>query len=149
MGAERIQAHTRREETFEELKEDMLQVVRHHLRPEFVNRIDEIIVFRALSREQIVDIARLLLERTTRRLRAQDIEVKFTDEAVELIAEEGFEPEYGARPLRRTIQRRVDNELSRMVLSGSLEPGDKVLVGGEEERLTFDVLQGAATVAAE
>jgi ATP-dependent Clp protease ATP-binding subunit ClpC len=149
MGAERIQAHTRREETFEELKEDMLQVVRHHLRPEFVNRIDEIIVFRALNREQIVDIARLLLERTTRRLRAQDIEVEFTDEAVELIAEEGFEPEYGARPLRRTIQRRVDNELSRMVLSGSLEPGDKVLVGGEEERLTFDVLQGAATVAAE
>ena len=132
MGAERIQAHTRREETFEELKEDMLQVVRHNLRPEFVNRIDEIIVFRALAREQIVDIARLLLERTTRRLRAQDIEVEFTDEAVELIAEEGFD-EFGARPLRRTIQRRVDNELSRMVLSGSLEPGDKVLVGGEEE----------------
>jgi ATP-dependent Clp protease ATP-binding subunit ClpC len=149
MGAERIQAHTRREETFEELKEDMLQVVRHHLRPEFVNRIDEIIVFRALSREQIVDIARLLLERTTRRLRAQDIEVEFTDEAVELIAEEGFEPEYGARPLRRTIQRRVDNELSRMVLSGSLEPGDRVVVSVEEERLTFEVLQGAATVAAE
>jgi ATP-dependent Clp protease ATP-binding subunit ClpC len=149
MGAERIQAHTRREETFEELKEDMLQVVRHHLRPEFVNRIDEIIVFRALSREQIVDIARLLLERTTRRLRAQDIEVEFTDEAVELIAEEGFEPEYGARPLRRTIQRRVDNELSRMVLSGSLEPGDRVVVSAEEERLTFNVLQGEATVAAE
>jgi len=149
MGAERIQAHTRREETFEELKEDMLQVVRHHLRPEFVNRIDEIIVFRALAREQIVDIARLLLERTTRRLRAQDIEVEFTDEAVELIAEEGFDPEFGARPLRRTIQRRVDNELSRMVLSGSLEPGDRVVVSVEEERLTFEVLQGAATVAAE
>jgi ATP-dependent Clp protease ATP-binding subunit ClpC len=149
MGAERIQAHTRRDESFEELKEDMLQVVRHNLRPEFVNRIDEIIVFRALAREQIVDIARLLLERTTRRLRAQDIEVEFTDEAVELIAEEGFDPEFGARPLRRTIQRRVDNELSRMVLSGSLEPGDRVVVSVEEERLTFDVLQGAATVAAE
>jgi ATP-dependent Clp protease ATP-binding subunit ClpC len=147
MGAERIQAHTRRDESFEELKEDMLQVVRHNLRPEFVNRIDEIIVFRALDQEQIVDIARLLLERTTRRLRAQDIEVEFTDEAVELIAEEGFDPEFGARPLRRTIQRRVDNELSRMVLSGSLEPGDKVLVGGEEERLTFEVVEGAATLA--
>jgi ATP-dependent Clp protease ATP-binding subunit ClpC len=147
MGAERIQAHTRRDESFEELKEDMLQVVRHNLRPEFVNRIDEIIVFRALAREQIVDIARLLLERTTRRLRAQDIVVEFTDEAVELIAEEGFDPEFGARPLRRTIQRRVDNELSRMVLSGSLEPGDKVLVGGEEERLTFEVVEGAATLA--
>ena len=80
-------------------------------------------------------------------MRAQDIEVEFTDEAVELIAEEGFDPEFGARPLRRTIQRRVDNELSRMVLSGSLEPGDKVLVGGEEERLTFEVVEGAATLA--
>jgi ATP-dependent Clp protease ATP-binding subunit ClpC len=149
MGAERIQAHTRRDESFEELKEDMLQVVRHHLRPEFVNRIDEIIVFRALAREQIADIARLLLERTTRRLRAQDIEVEFTDEAVELIAEEGFDPEFGARPLRRTIQRRVDNELSRMVLSGSLEPGDRVVVGAEEERLTFEVVEGAAALAAE
>ena len=149
MGAERIQAHTRRDESFEELKEDMLQVVRHNLRPEFVNRIDEIIIFRALTREQIVDIARLLLERTTRRLRAQDIEVEFTDEAVELIAEEGFDPEFGARPLRRTIQRRVDNELSRMVLSGSLEPGDRVVVGAEEERLTFEVVEGAATLAAE
>jgi ATP-dependent Clp protease ATP-binding subunit ClpC len=149
MGAERIQAHTRRDESFEELKEDMLQVVRHNLRPEFVNRIDEIIIFRALTREQIVDIARLLLERTTRRLRAQDIEVEFTDEAVELIAEEGFDPDFGARPLRRTIQRRVDNELSRMVLSGSLEPGDRVVVGAEEERLTFEVVEGAAALAAE
>jgi ATP-dependent Clp protease ATP-binding subunit ClpC len=149
LGAERIQAHTRRDESFEELKEDMLQIVRHNLRPEFVNRIDEIIVFRALAREQIADIARLLLERTTRRLRAQDIEVEFTDEAVELIAEEGFDPEFGARPLRRTIQRRVDNELSRMVLSGSLEPGDRVVVGVEEERLTFEVVEGAAALAAE
>ena len=81
-------------------------------------------------------------------MRAQDIEVEFTDEAVELIAEEGFEPEYGARPLRRTIQRRVDNELSRMVLSGS-GTGDRGCGGVEEERLTFDVLQGAATFAAE
>jgi len=149
MGAERIQAHTRRDESFEELKEDMLQVVRTHLRPEFVNRIDEIIVFHTLSREQIVDIARLLLEQTTRRLRAQDIEVEFTDEAVELIAEKGFDPEFGARPLRRTIQRRVDNELSRMVLSGSLEPGDRVVVGAEEEKLTFEVVEGAAALAAE
>src|ERR687889_823904 len=149
MGAERIQAHTRRDESFEKLKEDMLQVVRHNLRPEFVNRIDEIIVFRALAREQIVDISRLLLERTARRLRAQDIEVEFTDEAVELIAEEGFDPEFGARPLRRTIQRRMDNELSSMVLSGSLEPGDRVVIGAEEEKLTFEVVEGAAALAAE
>jgi ATP-dependent Clp protease ATP-binding subunit ClpC len=144
MGAERIQVHARRDESFEELKEEMMQIVRHHLRPEFVNRIDEIIVFRALTKDQIVDIARLLLDRTQRRLRAQEIEVEFTDEAVELLAEEGFDPEFGARPLRRTIQRRVDNELARMVLSGTLNPGDKVIVGAEEGRLTFEVLEGAA-----
>ena len=152
MGAERIQAHTRREESFEELKEDMLQIIRHNLRPEFINRIDEIIVFRALTKEQIAQIAGLLLDRTARRLRAQDIEVEFTEEAIELIAEEGFDPEYGARPLRRTIERRVDNELSRMVLSGALEPGDKVRVEADlqEGRLSFEVQQGAASgVAAE
>src|SRR5919106_205390 len=149
MGAERIQAHARRDESFEELKEDMMQIVRNHLRPEFVNRIDEIIVFRALNKEQISEIAQLLLERTKRRLRAQDVEVEFTEEAVELVAEEGFDPEFGARPLRRTIQRRVENELSRMVLGGSLNPGDRVVVGVEDGELTFEVVEHAAAVSGE
>jgi ATP-dependent Clp protease ATP-binding subunit ClpC len=144
MGAERIQAHARRNESFEELKEDMEQILKRSLRPEFLNRIDEVIVFRALTREQIADIARLLLDRTARRLKAQDIEIEFTDEAVDLLAGEGFDPEFGARPLRRTIQRRVDNELASMVLSGSLNPGDKVVVGADEDRLAFDVLEGTA-----
>ncbi len=144
LGAERIQAHARRKESFEELKEDMMQIVRRTFRPEFINRIDEIIIFRALTKEQIVEIARLLLERTRRRLKAQNIEVEFTDEAVEHIASEGFDPEFGARPLRRTIQRQVDNELSKMLLEGSIEPGDKVVVGVEDGRLTFEVQKEAA-----
>jgi ATP-dependent Clp protease ATP-binding subunit ClpC len=146
MGSERIQAHARRNESFEELKEDMAEILRHTLRPEFLNRIDETIVFRALTKEQIADIARLLLERTKRRLEAQDIEVEFTEGAVELLAEEGFEPEFGARPLRRTIQRRIDNDLSRMVLEGSLNPGDKVVVDAEESKLTFEVATGAPAI---
>ena len=85
----------------------------------------------------------MLLDRTTRRLRAQGIEVEFTEGAVGLISEEGFDPEFGARPLRRTIQRRVDNELASMVLSGSLNPGDKVVVGTEEGNLGFEVLDEA------
>ena len=146
MGSERIQAHARRNESFEELKEDMAEIFRHTLRPEFLNRIDETIVFRALTKEQMADIARLLLERTKRRLEAQDIEVEFTEGAVELLAEEGFDPEFGARPLRRTIQRRIDNDLSRMVLAGSLNPGDKVVVDAEEGKLTFEVATGAPAI---
>jgi ATP-dependent Clp protease ATP-binding subunit ClpC len=149
MGAERIQAHARKKESFEELKEDMVQIVRHHLRPEFVNRIDEIIVFRALTKEQIADIARLLLERTRRRLRAQDVELEFTQEAVDLVAAEGFDPEFGARPLRRIIQRKVDNELSRMLLEGSLNSGDRTVVGVEDGNLSFEVLEGSASVGTE
>jgi ATP-dependent Clp protease ATP-binding subunit ClpC len=140
LGSDRIQAHARRNESFEELKADMDQILKHRLRPEFINRIDEVIVFRTLDKEQISEIAQLLLERTARRLHAQNIEVEFTEAAVEYMAEEGFDPEFGARPLRRTIQRRVDNELSRMVLEGSLNPGDKVVVDLEEGKLTFGVL---------
>ena len=127
----------------------MIQIVRLHLRPEFVNRIDEIIVFRALTKEQIADIARLLLERTRRRLRAQDVELMFTQEAVDLVAAEGFDPEFGARPLRRTIQRKVDNELSRMLLEGSLNAGERVVVGVEDGNLSFEVLEKSALVGTE
>jgi ATP-dependent Clp protease ATP-binding subunit ClpC len=143
LGSERIQAHARRSASFEELKEDMEQILKRSLRPEFVNRIDEVIVFRALTREQIADIAGLLLERTRRRLKAQDVEVEFADEAVELLAEEGFDPEFGARPLRRTIQRRVDNQLSRMIIDGSIEPGNKVVVSTQGSELAFEVVEGA------
>jgi ATP-dependent Clp protease ATP-binding subunit ClpC len=144
LGSDRIQAHARRNESFEELKADMDQILKRTLRPEFINRIDEVIVFRTLDKEQISEIARLLLERTERRLRAQDIEVEFTEAAVEFVAAEGFDPEFGARPLRRTIQRRVDNELSRMLLEGSLNPGEKVVVDLDENKLTFGVLDEAA-----
>jgi ATP-dependent Clp protease ATP-binding subunit ClpC len=146
MGAERIQAHARRDESFEELKDDMMAILKNTLRPEFVNRIDEVIVFRALDEGQIGEIARLLLDRTTRRLKAQSIEVEFTEDAVALVGKEGFDPEFGARPLRRTIQRKVDNELASMVLSGSLNPGDRVVVGADDEarKLTFEVKEGAA-----
>ena len=111
-----------------------MEVLRQNFRPEFINRIDDIIVFRSLSDEQLVDITRLLLDRLVRRLHAQRIEVEFTEEAVRFLGKEGFDPEYGARPLRRTIQRLVENELSRMVLAGTVEPGDKVIVDLDERQ---------------
>lgn len=138
-GAERIKEHAHRDEQFEDLMEDMNRLLRSTLRPEFVNRIDEVILFRSLDKNQTQEIARLLLDHTSRRLKAQGIGVEFTEAAVVLIAEEGFDPEFGARPLRRAIQRRVDNELSRLVLDGSLKPGDKVSVGAVEDGLGFEV----------
>jgi ATP-dependent Clp protease ATP-binding subunit ClpC len=144
LGAERIKVHALRNESFEELKEDMNRLLRNTLRPEFVNRIDEVILFRSLGKGQIAQIACLLLDHTSRRLKAQGIGIEFTDAAVALIAEEGFDPEFGARPLRRAIQRRVDNTLSRMVLEGSLERGDKlVVVGAGEGKLGFEIIRGA------
>ena len=122
-----------------------MQTLRQSFRPEFINRIDEIIVFRALTEEQLVDITQLLLDRLERRLRAQHIEVEFSETAVELLAREGYDPEFGARPLARTIRRRVENELSRMVLSGEVEPGDKVHVEADGNELRFDVGKGEAS----
>jgi hypothetical protein len=99
----------------------------------------------ALAADEIVlDRTKLLLDRLARRLRAQRIEVEFSDEAVRLLAKEGFDPEFGARPLRRTIQRLVENELSCMVLGGSVNPGDRVRVDVLEGDLHFEVESGAA-----
>jgi ATP-dependent Clp protease ATP-binding subunit ClpC len=144
LGADRIQEYARTGGDFEQLKDELMDVLRMSFRPEFINRIDEIIVFRALSSEQLADITRLLLDRLVRRMRAQRIEVEFTEEAVRLLAEEGFDPEFGARPLRRTIQRRVENELSRLVLSGGVQPGDKIVVSVAGDDLHLDVETGGA-----
>ena len=145
LGADRIQAFARKESgSFDELKEELMEVLRHSFRPEFINRIDEIIVFQALTKEQLKQITRLMLDRVARRLRAQHIEVEFSDAAVEHLAEVGFDPEFGARPLRRAIQREVENEVSRLLLSGALQPDDRVRADFDDVQLTFDVEKGAA-----
>src|SRR2546421_1732169 len=144
LGADRIQQFAREGGDFDQVKEELMQVLRQSFRPEFINRIDEIIVFRALDDQQLAEITRLLLDKLARRLRAQRIEVEFTEGAVELLARAGFDPEFGARPLRRTIQRLVENELSRMVLSGTVNEGDRVRVEPADGELRFEVEYGAA-----
>jgi ATP-dependent Clp protease ATP-binding subunit ClpC len=139
LGADRIQDASRSGKPFDELKDELNEVIRRSFRPEFINRIDEIIVFHALEEPQLLEITKLLLDRLVRRMRAQGIEVEFTDDAVQLLAREGFDPEFGARPLRRTIQRLVENELSRMVLGGNLEPGSRVRISERDGVLAFDV----------
>ncbi|MEV5933011.1 ATP-dependent Clp protease ATP-binding subunit [Streptomyces sp. NPDC052079] len=118
-------------------REQILRPLREHFRPEFLNRIDEIVVFRHLVDEELRQITNLLLEGTRRKLKGQGISVDFTEAAVDWLAEHGYQPEYGARPLRRTIQREVDNELSRLLLDGRVREGDRVTVDVQDGHLTF------------
>jgi ATP-dependent Clp protease ATP-binding subunit ClpC len=126
-----------------QLRDRIMSRLRESFRPEFLNRIDEIIVFRQLDETQLRQITGLVLEETKRRLHAQDITVDFTQDAVDLLAQRGFQPEFGARPLRRTIQREVDNRLSAMLLDGRLQPGQHVTVVREADELEFRVSERA------
>jgi len=125
------------------LQEQLMRRLRESFRPEFLNRIDEIIIFSELDQVELRQITELLLEETRRRLRAQHVTVQFTPAAVDWIAEHGFQPEFGARPMRRTIQREVDNPLSRMLLDGQVAPGQEVIVDVADGHLTFRTLQYA------
>jgi ATP-dependent Clp protease ATP-binding subunit ClpC len=131
------------------LRDQLLRRLREYLRPEFLNRVDEIITFSSLGPQQLREITDLLLGETRRRLRARDLTVTFTPEAVDLLAERGHEPEFGARPLRRTIQREVDNPLSRLLLDGSLRAGQHVEVSRRDGDLAFDVSDAPAGAADE
>jgi ATP-dependent Clp protease ATP-binding subunit ClpC len=148
LGADRIQAHAGTGAPPDELKDELMGVLRARFRPELLNRIDEIIVFTSLDTSQLTQITRLLLERVARRVHAQHIELEVTDAAVEHLAEAGYDPQYGARPLRRALQRMVENRLSEMVLGGELEPGQKVRIDVRDGRLSFDVLEGESEEAA-
>jgi len=121
------------------MRDAIMPRLRETFRPEFLNRVDEIIVFRRLDSEQLTSITDLLLGETRRRLAAQDVTVEFTRAAVELIAELGYQPEFGARPLRRTIQREVDNRLSALLLAGVLTPGRHVRVHVDHGELAVQV----------
>ncbi|MEU4776208.1 ATP-dependent Clp protease ATP-binding subunit [Micromonospora sp. NPDC023644] len=130
------------EQERDELRERLMRRLQENFRPEFLNRIDEVIIFRRLEAEQLRQITGLLLEETRRRLHAQDIQVHFTTPAIDWIAEHGYQPEFGARPLRRVIQREVDNHLSRMLLESAVSSGQKVTVDARDGRLAFDVAAG-------
>jgi ATP-dependent Clp protease ATP-binding subunit ClpC len=123
----------------EELRERLDRRLREQLRPEFINRIDEIIVFRQLETDQLRQITELMLGETRRRLHAQDVTLDITTEAVDWLANKGFQPEFGARPLRRTIQRELDNPLSKLLLAADLAPGQTVRVDVADGKLDFRV----------
>lgn len=129
-----------REKSYEAMKENIMDEVKQIFRPEFLNRIDEIIVFHALEQQDIDQIAGLMLHQLSERLKERGIELAVEPSAVHLLADAGFDLTYGARPLRRAIQRMVEDALSEEILSGKVHLGQKVRVSAQDEQLHFETI---------
>ncbi|MFE7168736.1 ATP-dependent Clp protease ATP-binding subunit [Streptomyces sp. NPDC057616] len=143
IGADRILAAG--VDDYAKVREAVMPILGQHFRPEFLNRIDEIIVFRGLDRTQLRQIVELLLEHTRRRLHAQDVTLEVTDAAADLLANIGHQPDFGARPLRRTIQREVDDRLADLLLSGDLTAGDHAVVDVKDGTISIRAERGEST----
>jgi ATP-dependent Clp protease ATP-binding subunit ClpC len=115
------------EQAYDKMRNKVLDEVKHTFRPEFLNRVDEVVVFHQLSREQIEQIVGLELEKVIREVKAQDMHLEVVEEAKQLLARKGWDPQFGARPLRRAIQREVEDELAEELLKGNFTSGDRIL----------------------
>jgi ATP-dependent Clp protease ATP-binding subunit ClpB len=147
LGSQMIQEMTG-EENYAAMKSAVMEVVGGHFRPEFINRIDDVVVFHPLGREQIRAIASLQIDILRKRLEERDIVLQLTDAALDLLGEAGFDPVYGARPLKRAIQSQLENPLAQEILAGRFAPGDVVQVDAGDERLEFSVGTGSEASAA-
>ena len=136
LGSQMIQQMSGQD--YQIIKLAVLGEVKTHFRPEFVNRIDEIVVFHALDEKHIAGIARIQLRYLEKRMARLDMVLEVSDAAVALIAEAGFDPVFGARPLKRAIQERIENPLSRLILDGSFGPKDSVKVDVRKGQLAFE-----------
>ena len=132
------------EKTYEAMKENIMDEVKETFRPEFLNRVDEIIVFHPLEQEHIRQIAALMLRQLGDRLAERGMKLEFDDSAVNLLAEAGYDLQYGARPLRRAIQRKVEDALSEEILSGRIRMGQPVFISAKDGELTFTAREPAA-----
>ncbi len=123
--------------SYEEIRESVTSALKRHFRPEFLNRLDEVIVFRSLTRDDMVEIVDIMIEEETRTLAESGINFEITDKAKRRIAEEGYDPDFGARPLRRAIQRLIENPLSEEILRGTLKRGDRVVADLKDNSIVF------------
>ena len=123
----------------ENLKEKVMDALKENFRPEFLNRIDEIIIFNYLGKEEIKKIVDLELEKVKERLESKKIEIKFSEKAKELLAEKGFDPNLGARPLKRVIQQLILDPLAIKIVSGEIKEGERVIADAEGEEIIFQL----------
>jgi ATP-dependent Clp protease ATP-binding subunit ClpC len=135
------------EQAYERMKEKVLGEVKKFFRPEFLNRIDGIVVFHALTKEHIRQIVDLMLREVWKELAEKTVKLEVTDAAKDLLGEKGYDPIFGARPLRRTIQDMVEDPLSDAFLRGNFQAGDTVLVDCEGEEIVIRTLEVASEAA--
>jgi len=128
---------------YQDMKGKVMEELKKAFRPEFLNRIDETIVFHSLEKKHIKEIVHLMVNSLTKRLKEQEIELELSDAAIDKIADEGFDPEYGARPLRRAIQKQIEDRLSEELLKGAVEKGQKVVLDVQENEY---VIRSAAEI---
>ncbi|VXB68196.1 protein disaggregation chaperone [Enhydrobacter sp. 8BJ] len=140
LGSDKIQEMAG--DSYEEIKAAVMNAVNQHFRPEFINRIDEIVVFHPLGQEQMAGIADIQLSRLRKRLQERDMDIVLSDEAMTKLIAVGYDPVYGARPLKRAIQQEIENPLSVKLLSGEFVAGDTIKVDVDEQgNFTFDKLR--------
>jgi ATP-dependent Clp protease ATP-binding subunit ClpB len=126
------------EENYETMKSSVMEIVSSHFRPEFINRVDDVVVFHPLSREHIRNIVDIQLDYLHARLADRDMRIHLSDAARDKLADAGFDPVYGARPLKRAIQQQVENPLAQEILQGKFKPGDVIEVGVKDHELEFE-----------
>ena len=127
------------DEDFEKVKTTVTNMLINYFKPEFLNRVDEIVVFHGLTKDNIKEILKLQIQALNMRLQDNDINIELTEKAADFIVKVGYDPHYGARPLRRTIQRYIENSLSREIISGNVKPGDKLIIDydDKEDKIIF------------
>jgi ATP-dependent Clp protease ATP-binding subunit ClpB len=126
------------EDNYVEMKEAVMEIVSQHFRPEFINRIDEAVVFHPLGHGQIRSICKIQIDLLRQRLQDRDLGFEISEAALDLLGEAGFDPVYGARPLKRAIQRQLENPLANQILSGQFVAGDVIKVDVVDDNLSFN-----------
>ena len=138
-GSTETDDSTTNENRYQAMKDAVMEVVTGHFRPEFINRIDEVVVFHPLGKGQIRGIAEIQLGMLKNRLAERDLSLELSDAVMDKICEAGFDPVYGARPLKRAIQQLLENPLAQEVLAGHYAPGDRISVALVNDKLTFEI----------
>jgi ATP-dependent Clp protease ATP-binding subunit ClpB len=131
-------------EIVEKTKVEVLQLLRKNIRPEFLNRIDETIMFQPLTRKNVLEIVKIQFGMLVKRLKESDIQIEATEEALEWLALEGYDPQFGARPVKRVMQRDLLNQLSKSLLAGTVVPGNKILLDLKDGKLHFENVNSPA-----